>query len=83
MPVQRSKRLTDILWQTRQGDVWAEIAAMLNLESANTQTPGWFEIHMTAMKNVLDKMTEEEKAMLHEEADRMSKEGLPAEVQQK
>ena len=81
MPVQRSKRLTDILWQTRQGDVWAEIAAMLNLESTDTQTPGWFEIHMTTMKNVLDKMMEEEKAMLHEEANRMSKERLPAEVQ--
>jgi len=75
--------LTDILWQTRQGDVWAEIAALLNMESANTQTPGWFEMRMTAMKNILNKMTEDEKSKLQEEADRMAKEGLLAEIQRK
>jgi len=82
--VQWSKyRLTDILWQTRQGDVWAEIAAKLNMELANTQTLGWFEMRMTTMKNILNKMTEEEKSKLQEEADRMAKEGLPAEIQRK
>jgi len=73
--------LTDILWQTHQGDVWAEIAAILNVELADTQTPGWFEMHMTPMKNILNRMTEEEKSKLQEEADRMAKEGLPAEIQ--
>jgi len=74
-------RLTDILWQTHQGDVLTEIAAMLNMESANTQTPGWFEMRMTALKNILNKMMEEEKSKLQEEADRMAKEGLLAEIQ--
>ena len=73
--------MTDILWQTRQGDVWAEIAAILNVELADTQTPDWFETRMTAMKNMLNKMIEEEKSKLQEEADRMAKEGLPAEIQ--
>ena len=75
--------MTDILWQTCQGDVWAEIAAKLNMELANTQTLGWFEMRMTTMKNILNKMTEEEKSKLQEEADRMAKEGLPAEIQRK
>ena len=76
-------RLTDILWQTRQGDVWAEIAAILNVELADIQTPDWFEMRMTTMKNMLNKMIEEEKSKLQEEADRMAKEGLPAEIQRK
>lgn len=76
-------RLTDILWWTRQADVFTEIAAIMNLPSADTNTPGWFQYRTTATKNMLDKMTEAEKARIRGDADRMATQGLPADIQRK
>ena len=69
-------RLGDILWWTRQKDLFAEIAAMMGLPSADSNTPGWFTLRRTAEKNILDGMTEEEKRILSGEAERMAREGL-------
>lgn len=74
-------RLTDVLWWTRKERVFEEIASLLNLESANTSTPGWFTLRTKAAKNILEAMTEEERKILDMETDRMQKEGLPEEVQ--
>ena len=76
-------RLTDILWWTRQGEVFSEIASIMGIESANTNTPGWFSVRRTAEKNILDRMTDIEKDKLREEADQIAVEGLPVEVQRK
>lgn len=76
-------RLTDVLWWTRQGEVFSEIASIMGIESANTNTAGWFSVRRTAEKNILDRMTDIEKDKLREEADQMAVEGLPVEVQRK
>jgi hypothetical protein len=76
-------RLTDILWWTRQTDVFNEIANILNIDSADTNTPGWFQLRTKASKNILDKMTEDERKILEDDAQRMQKEGLPPDVQRK
>jgi hypothetical protein len=75
--------LTDILWWTRQDEVFEEIANLMGLESANTNTIGWFPLRTKASKNILDRMTEEERGMLETEAERLQKEGLPPDVQRK
>ena len=72
-----------MLWWTRRCEVFAEIALIIELETAYTNTPGWFQHCQTAAKNLLDKMTEAERAKLREEADKMAKEGLPEDIQQK
>jgi hypothetical protein len=52
-------------------------------ESADSNTPGWFTLRRTAEKNILDRMTEEEKDNLRGEAERMATEGLPQDIQRK
>lgn len=55
----------------------------MGLESADTNTPGWFENRTTAAKNILNVMTEAQKNRLRDEADEMAAKGLPEEVQRK
>ncbi len=76
-------RLNDVLWWTRQKDVFAEIAAMKGLDSADSNTPGWFTLRRTAEKNILDAMTEVETEILRKEAERLAGEGLPKDIQRK
>jgi hypothetical protein len=76
-------RLTDILWWTRQEDVFKEIASILDLDNANTNTPGWFQLRTKASKNILNAMSVEERNILEDDAERMQKEGLPRDVQRR
>lgn len=76
-------RGTDLLWWTRQKDVYAEIASIMELPTANSNTPGWFEHRMAASKNILDTMTVEEKTKFEDDAERYRVEGLPKDVQRK
>ena len=63
--------------------MFEEIAVILNIDNANTSTPGWFQLRTKASKNILDSMTEDETKAIEEEADRMHKEGLPQDVQRR
>ena len=56
---------------------------MLNLDSADTSTPGWFQLRTKASKNIIESMTEDEKKVLEDDADRMAVDGLPADVQRR
>ena len=56
---------------------------MMGLESADTNTPGWFTLRRTAEKKILDGMTEAERDNLRGEAERMAKEGVPKDIQRK
>jgi hypothetical protein len=76
-------RLTDVLWWTRQADVLNEIASIMDVESVTTSTEGWFKHRTTASKNIIDKMTEAERAKLQEEERFLSMKGLPEHVQRK
>jgi hypothetical protein len=76
-------RLGDVLWWTRQRDVFTEIAAMKGIEWADSNTPGWFTLRRTAEKRILEAMTEGERGELRGEAERMAKEGLPKDIQRK
>lgn len=76
----RRYRLTDVIWWTRQSDVFKEIATILGIDSADTNTPGWFPLRTKACKNILNAMSDDERQKLEEEADKMRKEGLPEDV---
>lgn len=80
----KSMRLnkSETVWQTRKDEVLAEIAKMLGLELVDTNTAGWFEKHMEAIKNIRARMSEEEKQELEREQIRLSTEGFSEEVKQ-
>lgn len=76
-------RLTDVLWSTQKEKVFEEIASILGLDHADTKTPGWFGLRTKASKNIIDRMPEDEKKSLEDEADRMQEVGLPKDVQRR
>jgi hypothetical protein len=78
----RPKR-TDIIWQMRQQDVMVEVAKILKLDEATTRTPGWFSARTPAMKNIIDRMTQEELRELDLEVEDMTKKGYDEEVQKR
>lgn len=55
----------------------------MGLPKADSFTPGWLKHRLPASKNIIDRMTEEEKSVLEEEAEKFRVEGLPSDVQRK
>ena len=74
---------SDLLWLMRKDEVFVEIARFLGIESADTTTPKWFNKRMEALGNILESMTEEEKAELDEEGARITREGYSDEQKRK
>jgi hypothetical protein len=60
-----------------------EIASIMEVEDVDTNTPGWFTHRTKAAKNILDKMSQEEKIKLRQEAEEMAMKGFPEELQRK
>ena len=81
--LQINVKLTQALWLTREKDVHAEIASLLGVPEATTTTPGWFRARMTAMGNIIARMSSEEKAALEKERERISREGHPEPLRRK
>ena len=63
--------------------MFLEIATIMDLLMADTNTLGWFQYHTTATKNLISRMTEAKKARLRRESKRMAAEGLLVDIQQK
>jgi hypothetical protein len=55
----------------------------MNLDSADTNTPGWFQHRTKASKNIINRMSDEEKKKMKDEVDKMRQNGLPPDVQRK
>ena len=70
----------EVLWQTRQEDVFAEIAKPLGVPSANTNTEGWFSKRMQALKNILRTMSDEEAEELERKQQRIGTQGYPEHI---
>ncbi|PPQ80264.1 hypothetical protein CVT25_003703 [Psilocybe cyanescens] len=68
---------TEVLWHTRKNNVFAEIASLMGLDSASTQTPNWFDFCMKALGNILQRMS----ALQLERLDRQGSEIVSAENQ--
>ena len=71
-----------ILWRTKKEVVFAEIAALLGIQTADANTPGWLGKRMKALRNVYERMPPEEKAELEMERKRISIEGHPKDLRQ-
>ena len=56
---------------------------LMQLESADTNTPGWFQHRTRASKNVIDAMSKAERKALEDEAKQMWMEGLLVDRQRK
>ena len=57
--------------------MFAEIAKLLDLESVDTNTSGWFEMHLNAIRNIHNCMTDREQLELEAEVARLTEEGYP------
>ena len=69
------QKCPDVIWHMRKDDVMKEISTMLEVENATTQMLGWFAARTTAIKNIRDRMSQEEVAALEAKIEAMSKEG--------
>jgi ribosomal protein S5 len=71
------------IWGLYRDRVFKEIGNMMGVEDATTNTPGWFQMQMPAIKRVFDSMTEVEKAVLDSEQERMMGEGYPEQTKRR
>jgi hypothetical protein len=78
----RVKR-SEAIWGLYRDRVFKEIGNMMGVEDATTNTPGWFQMRMPAIKRVFDSMTEVEKAVLDSEQERMMGEGYPEQTKRR
>jgi hypothetical protein len=76
-------KLTDVLWWTNQEKVMKEVAVLMDLDYADTNTPGWFKHRTAAAKTIIDNMPDPEKCKLQMKAQEMAQEGFPPELQRK
>jgi hypothetical protein len=74
---------TDVVWMTRQDDVFQYIADAMGIEKADASTPGWFGKRLPACKKLISEMTSEEEQKLEMEIERMKRQGVPREIQNK
>lgn len=72
-------RKSDVIWTTRKDLVFKEIAILLNIDKADTRTPGWFGKRTPAIRQVLSKMLPEEKAQLDKQIKKIESDGYPEE----
>jgi hypothetical protein len=73
----------DLLWRTQKDRVLKEIASILGVTEATTNTPGWFTARLTAMKNILQGMSAVEKKAFDEEIKGIQKQGYEPDVQRR
>ena len=60
-----------------------EVAVIMGIEYADTNTPGWFNHRTAAAKTIIENMSETEKRNLRTTAQELSDKGFPAELQRK
>jgi hypothetical protein len=60
-----------------------EIATIMEVPYVDTNTPGWFAYRTKAAKNILDRMSEEDKKKIRQEAQEMSEKGFPEDLQRR
>ena len=66
---------SEAIWSLHQDRVFKEIARMLGVDEATTTTPGWLPMRLPAIKRVYESMTEDERAVLHTEKEKMMMQG--------
>jgi hypothetical protein len=75
--------LTDVLWWTREKEIFKEIGAIMGLDHVDRFTHGWFPHRNTASKNILDNMTDSEKTAIRKKAEDFAANGLPESIKRK
>jgi hypothetical protein len=78
----RPKR-ADVLWNTDKELVMEEIANLLEVDHATTETPGWFSVRSKATKNIIQKMSPEELEELDEEVEKIASKGYNEKIQRR
>jgi hypothetical protein len=76
-------KLNEVLWQTNKELVFTEIASLLGIPSADSNTPGWIGKRLKALQNVYARMNPEEKAALKMHRNRIKREGHPEDLRRK
>ncbi|KAF9549680.1 hypothetical protein CPC08DRAFT_769039 [Agrocybe pediades] len=76
-------RTSDVVWDVMNKEVFEEIVELMGVEEADTRTEGWFHYRMKAVKNVIERLDEDELAGINKEVSKRKKEGNPTHIQRK
>ena len=68
-------KCTEVVWQTRRQEVIDEIGKISKVDSAKTETPGWFQAQTPAIKNITGRMTAAELVNLNAEVEAIGSTG--------
>jgi hypothetical protein len=68
-------KLTELVWRKDRDQVFEEIAKLMDIDSADTTTEGWFQHRTKACKNILNGMTDAERNTLRQEAEDLAERG--------
>ncbi|KAF9552459.1 hypothetical protein CPC08DRAFT_728600 [Agrocybe pediades] len=74
---------SNVVWDTMQDRVMAEIAKLMGLEYVDTNTKGWFSKRMSAIGNIIKQLSDDEKVALDAEVQRRMDRGNPDNVKVK
>ena len=75
--VKLNVKRTDVLWSQHRETVLSEIASLMGTETIDTSTRGWFGKRMTAMGNIIARMSDAERKELDLEVEKFASTGYP------
>jgi len=76
-------KISHIVWEQKEEEVFAEIAKLMGLPFADSKTRNWFSYLSKALGNVISRLTAEEQAEMRQELEHRKKHGNPDHVKRK
>ena len=76
-------KISNIVWEWKEKEVFAEIATLMNIRHAATKTPGWFAYKSKAIGNVISTMPDREIQKMRREIEHREWEGNPEHIKRK
>jgi hypothetical protein len=78
----RAKK-SDVFWNLHREEVLKEIGNIMGLDQVTTMTPLWFSHRLSAIRNIIERMSDAEKEQLQAEVEEINSKGYPEEVKRK
>lgn len=76
-------KISDLIWEHREEDVFKEIARLMNIKHADSTTSGWFGHRSKALKNVRKQLSDAEIDAFRMQIEKRKNEGNPEHIKRK